>query len=88
MGHWKSGCVYGEHWGNGRVFLEVESVSQETCLWSVLLHRVHVSCVVGEPEGCLRQVGGPVSHQQKSRCGPGNEKTRYKGILTSNYTHR
>ena len=79
MGHGKSGCVYGEHWGNGRVVSEVEPVSQEACLfglWNVLLHRVPVSCVAEEPEGCLRQVGGPVSRQQKSCCGPGNEKKK------------
>ena len=58
VGGGKSGCVYGEHWGSGRVFLEVELVSQEVCLsglWRVLLHCV--SCVVGGPEGCLRKVG-------------------------------
>lgn len=61
MGGERSGCVYGEHWGNGRVFLEVESVSQEACLpglWRVLLHCVDVSCVVGGPEGFPRKVGG------------------------------
>ena len=78
VGHGKSGCVYGEHWGNGRVVSEVESVSQEACLfglWSLLVHCVPVSCVEGGPEGCPSGlVWGPVSRQQKSRCGPGNKK--------------